>query len=107
MNDISDIPNTCPSSLRTLGDFWTLYIVDVLRDDEVRFSDLNRKVVGINPVTLTDRLKKLETNGIVIRNIETVDKQSVTYSLTPLGRESLPIIDAYYRFATLLEGSSI
>ena len=103
MTRTTPLPHECPETLKMLGDFWILYIIDVMREDEVRFSQLKRQVKGINPVTLTNRLKKLEAANIIKRDIETVDKQSVTYCLTAVGKETLPIIDAHYHLARILQ----
>lgn len=75
-----------------LGDFHTLSIIDVLSRGEKRFCQLQRDLDNINPVTLTDRLKKLEKEKIILRYEETVDKLSVVYSLTNKGKGILPIL---------------
>lgn len=105
MTENLDLPEGCPSTLKMFGDFWILYIIDVMRDKEVRFSQLKRDVKGINPVTLTDRLKRLEAAKLIKRDVETLDKQSVTYSLTSLGKGALPIVDAHYNFSRVFEAS--
>lgn len=96
-----DLTNqTCASTLKLLGDYWTLRIIDALQDGELRFCEVQRRVDNLNPVTLTDRLKKLEDAKLLVRKEDTLDKVSVTYTLTSLGKKSLPIIDAINRFAT-------
>lgn len=87
------------SAIKLLGDNWILCIVGNLSKDELRFCEIQRAVQGINPVTLTDRLKKLEKEQIVKRKEETVDKLSVVYELTPKGRAILPIITEIGKFA--------
>ena len=78
--------------LQMLGDFWTLSIIQALSDGEMRFSQIQREVEGVNPVTLTNRLKRLEESGLVERQKETLDKLSVTYSLTKKGDGILPVL---------------
>lgn len=90
---------SCLSSIKLLGDFWTLRIIDTLDNSELRFCELQRSLGNVNPVTLTDRLKKLEYSGVVERTEESVDGCSVTYALTPAGREALPVIQAIDNFA--------
>lgn len=94
----------CLTSLKLLGDFWTLRIIDALRDEEVRYCELQRRLDNLNPVTLTGRLKKLEAATIVIR-AEVPDTGSVTYSLTPLGHEALAVISALNGFSAKLKVS--
>ncbi len=81
-----------------LGDFWTLQIVDAIREAELRFCEIERAVPAISPATLTGRLKKLEDATVICRHIETRDRQSVTYTLTDKGRGVLPVVDAIRQF---------
>ena len=93
-----DLTNkTCLPSLKLLGDFWTLRIVDALSDSPLHYCALQRAAGNVNPVTLTNRLKKLEEQHLVMRSEES--RTDVTYSLTPLGVEILPVIKAINSFA--------
>lgn len=94
----------CLESLKILGDFWTLRIIDALRGGQMRYCVLQRAVGNVNPVTLTDRLKRLEDAGLVSRMEDIVDKVSVGYELTSLGLEALPVVAAVDRFSKKLTG---
>lgn len=85
--------------LKILGDFWTLEIIQALAETPLRFSQIERKIEGINPATLTNRLKKLETQGLISRQEETLDKISVVYQLTKKGIGVLPILKEIFKFA--------
>jgi DNA-binding HxlR family transcriptional regulator len=52
----------------------------------VRFSDLRRSIDGISQKMLTQTLRDLERDGLVVRDIYPVIPPRVEYSLTPLGR---------------------
>lgn len=94
------IKTICPSeSLKILGDYWTLQIIQVLHPNEKRFCELERALPAINPTTLTNRLKKLEQQKIIKRKSETVDKISVSYELTDKGEDILPILKEMKIFA--------
>lgn len=84
--------NCSGEGLKMLGDFWTLSIIDTLSSGEKRFCQIERELPNINPVTLTNRLKKLEQEKILMRYEETVDKLSVVYMLTDKGKGILPIL---------------
>lgn len=86
------------NTMKLICDFWVLNIVDAIGNRELRFGEIE-KSMPISPATLTNRLKKLEDQGVVVRHIETLDKQSVTYVLTPKGKDLLPIIVAIKRFS--------
>jgi DNA-binding HxlR family transcriptional regulator len=82
-----------------LGDYWSLRIIDALSVGEMRYCVLQRELDNVNPSTLSNKLKKLETSGLITRSAETIDKLSVSYSLTELGHQALPIIDAVNDFS--------
>jgi len=91
----------CTRSLKLLGDFWTLNIIDALRGGELRYCDLQRAAGGVNPVTLGNRLRKLQDAGLIVRNAST-DDISVAYKLTELGEAALPVLTAVDKFSRLL-----
>lgn len=88
---------TCVPTLKLLGDFWTLRIVDALSEGGMHYCELQRSVGGVNPVTLTSKLKKLEQADIVKRKEES--RTDVTYCLTGLGKKVVPILAAVNDFA--------
>lgn len=89
----------CVTSLKLLGDFWTLRIISALSDGAIRYCELQRRIGNVNPVTLTSRLKKLEDARLISRTEESLNKIAVTYCLTELGHEVLPILNAVNRFS--------
>lgn len=99
MKKLNHSPSACIATMKLLGDYWTLRIIDTLKFGEVRFCEIQRSLDNLNPVTLTSRLKRLEEAGLVARTEETVDKISVSYSLTETGHEVLPVIKALDRFS--------
>jgi DNA-binding HxlR family transcriptional regulator len=86
-------------AIKILGDYWTLRIIDRLGAGEIRFCDLQRAIDNCNPVTMTNRLKKLEEAGLIIRAAQLDEKNCVTYSLTTRGRDALPVVAAIDTFA--------
>lgn len=67
---------------------WTAYIVWVLlQHDSLRFSELKREVHGISARMLTDRLRRLEAAGLVVREQQLGIPPHVNYELTARGRE--------------------
>ena len=89
----------CVVSLKLLADFWTLRIIVVLAKGEKRYCELQRALDNLNPVTLSNRLQKLEDAELVLRREEVGDKIAVSYQLTKRGLDALPIIDALNAFA--------
>lgn len=88
-----DTSNTiCIPSLKILGDYWTLRIVDVLSGGELRYAEIKRQIDDMNPVTLSNRLKKMEANGLLVRTESS--RADVSYALTSLGRKAIPVLEA-------------
>lgn len=85
----------CPvrATARILGARWTLQIVHHLRERR-RFCELQNLVGGVNPTTLSQRLKFLEEEGLVDRFPLSDAPPHVEYALTRKGRDLLPILDA-------------
>ncbi len=77
----------CPlaRALDVVGDRWTLVIVQELLKRSARYSDLARRLPGIGTTVLADRLRKLETAGVVQRRPRRVG-EGVEYALTERGR---------------------
>jgi DNA-binding HxlR family transcriptional regulator len=92
----------CLKALKMFGDYWTLAILFCLRDRGMRFSEI-QKEMGINPVTLTSRLRALTKNKLMSRRKFTADKQSVSYELTELGEDAVPIVQLIILFSAKLK----
>jgi DNA-binding HxlR family transcriptional regulator len=80
--------------LKVFGDAWMLIIMSELLGGSRRFNDLQRRVCGISPVTLTNRLKKLESLGLITRSTKTEDQLSVSYCVTSKGHDMQPVLQA-------------
>lgn len=91
-------PVAFDEAMKLIGDFWTLRLVDAIRDDEVRFCEIERRVPDINPATLTNRLRMLGEAGVIDRRVETLDKQSVSYALTARGLGIVPVLESIKQF---------
>lgn len=89
----------CDKVLKAIGDYWTLSIIGALGEGERRFCELERSVAGVNPVTLTARLKSMEEIGFITRTVEDETKIPVLYGLTAKGRDLLPITKSIRAFA--------
>ncbi len=78
---------------RIVGQKWTLQIVNVLMDFQAcRFCELQDALGGVNPSTLTTRLKMLEEQGIIARTQVSSMPPHVVYRLTTMGDELSGVI---------------
>lgn len=97
MNVLETKQPICLPSLKLLGDYWTLRIIDELSGSELRFCELERRLATVNTATLSRRLKDLQGRGVLVRR--EASRADVTYSLSDLGREALPLLEAVNRYA--------
>jgi len=92
--------SVCPiaNAARLLGDRWTLVILRDLADGSLRFSEVQEAAEGISPRTLADRLREMESQGLIDSDSFREIPPRVQYSLTPKGRATLPVIEALREF---------
>lgn len=72
---------------------WTLLVIRDLAEENRRFCELERSLVGISPRTLSLRLRALEDCGVVARHTYPEVPPRVEYGLTEKGRALAPLID--------------
>src|SRR5437879_10253846 len=75
------------AALETVGDRWTLGVVAALLDGPRRFGDLQEAIPGIAPNVLTQRLRQLERNALVITRPYSERPPRFVYELTAAGQE--------------------
>jgi DNA-binding HxlR family transcriptional regulator len=79
----------CPINYITelLGDRWTLLIIrDIMLNDKHTFGDFLSSPEGIARNILTEKLKRLEQNGLVSKQPHPTDGRKDIYVLTPKGQ---------------------
>src|SRR5262245_4368403 len=86
-------------TLRIISGRWKILIVWLLFNEVLRFSELARLLgevtdLAITKRMLTQQLRELEEDGIVVRKVYPQVPPKVEYSLTPLGKSLRPVLDA-------------
>lgn len=86
----------CPvaTTIQLIGSKWKLLILRNLMHRPWRFNELRRSIGGISPKALTDSLRSLEEDGIVVRTVYAEVPPRVEYSLSELGETLRPILTA-------------
>ncbi|MBW8058960.1 MAG: helix-turn-helix transcriptional regulator [Solirubrobacterales bacterium] len=85
----------CPhfhAAIELIGKRWTGAILCALTERPLRFGELARAVPGLSDRLLSRRLRELEDEGVVERDVEAGSPVQVTYSLTEKGAELRPAI---------------
>jgi len=91
----TDGNGVCPhfhAAIELIGKRWTGAIVCALTDGPLRFGELVKAVPGLSDRLLSRRLRELEDEGLVGREVEAGSPVRVTYSLTEAGAELGPAI---------------
>ncbi|QNH51933.1 helix-turn-helix transcriptional regulator [Acinetobacter venetianus] len=79
----------CPARLffEKIADKWVLLIINVLARETQHFNLLKKSIQGISPKVLSQKLKMLERDGFIERQVQNTSPIRVDYSLTSLGLE--------------------
>jgi len=89
--DLASQNCTLARTIELIGDAWTLMVLRELFLGERRFDALLRQT-GASPHILSQRLKRLENEGVLRRETYTTHPPRHDYRLTPKGRDLWPVI---------------
>lgn len=104
----------CPvaTTVALIGSKWKLLILQDLFQRPWRFNELRRDLDGISQKVLTESLRSLEADGLIVRTVYPEVPARVEYALSPLGQQMRPIIVAmeewgkYYQHAMTQKNKS-
>jgi DNA-binding HxlR family transcriptional regulator len=88
----------CPVevTMELIGGKWTSVILAHIKEQPRRFSELRRLIPDVSEKMLTQRLRSLETDGLLNRAVVSNTPPHVVYDLTPAGRTLAPALQALY-----------
>jgi DNA-binding HxlR family transcriptional regulator len=92
----------CPyfhHAVELIGRRWSGAIVRALLGGTERFSDLTAVIPGLSDRLLSERLKELEGEGIVVRTVVPETPVRIQYHLTEKGRALAAVVDAVSAWA--------
>ena len=102
LSSSTTINHVCPRyehAAQLLGKRWTGLLLDALLEGPRRFCELTSLVEGLSDRVLSDRLRELETEGIVQRIVYPQIPVRVEYQLTEKGQALKPVVDAIHTWA--------
>jgi DNA-binding HxlR family transcriptional regulator len=90
----------CPirTSLELLGGKWKMLLIQQLKNEPKRYGQLKSALPDVSEKMLTQELRQLVSDGLLLRTDYRELPPRVEYSLTPLGREVIPLIEALATF---------
>ena len=102
MRSKEDILPECPvaTTVSLIGSKWKLLIMRNLLARPWRFNELQKSIDGISQKALTEALRSMVADGIVIRKAYPEVPPRMEYSLTELGESMRPIIKAMENWGT-------
>ncbi|MBP2547361.1 DNA-binding HxlR family transcriptional regulator [Neorhizobium galegae] len=71
---------------------WKSVILFHLLSGTLRFNEIRRIIANVTPRMLTNQLRELEEDGLIIRTVYAQVPPKVEYSLSPLGRSMEPVL---------------
>ena len=87
---------SCPieATLALIGGKYQTLILWHLKDTILRFNELKKLIPKATPKMLTQQLRELESDGLIIRVVYPVVPPKVEYSLSDFGMSIIPILDS-------------
>lgn len=74
------------------GKWKSVILFHLMKDGTLRFNEIRRHLCKVTPRMLTNQLRELEEDGLVIRKVYAQVPPKVEYSLSPLGKTMQPIL---------------
>ena len=98
-------PCTIARALDILGDRWTLLILRDLMSGLHRYTEIQESCQGMSPNVLSDRLKRLQEDGLIERHHRKGLPPQVEYTLTEKGWAVRPVLQSLIDWAKQHVGS--
>ena len=90
LKDLSDQIKCCPvdNTLRLVGKKFTIHILrNMIILNHTRFNQFLESVEGINPKTLSIRLREMEKSGLIKRKVYPETPIKIEYTVTEKGKD--------------------
>lgn len=86
-------------AIELIGKRWTGAILTAMTQGASRFCEIREAIPGISDRLLTERLRELEDNAIVVRDVTNDRPPQVSYQLTEKGKALGPVLDSVSQWA--------
>jgi DNA-binding HxlR family transcriptional regulator len=87
-HDVYDPDCPCRDLLDVLASKWAALVIGALEDGPLRFTELQRRITGVAPKSLTKTLRRLEDYSLITRAVYAEVPPRVDYALTATGRSA-------------------
>jgi DNA-binding HxlR family transcriptional regulator len=102
MRTKSELLPECPvaTTVSLIGNKWKLLIIRNLLVRPWRFNELKNNLEGISQKVLTESLRSMEQDGLIVRTVYPQVPPRVEYALSDLGQSMRPILDSMAAWGT-------
>ena len=97
-NDDEELGCAGVEAMRLLEQKWALQVLQALADGRKRFCQLQSAIGSVNSVTLTRRLRQMEAQDILVREVLNSIPPWVEYELTDKGKDLNAVVKAVDRW---------
>ncbi|HWY33223.1 MAG TPA: helix-turn-helix domain-containing protein [Nitrosopumilaceae archaeon] len=96
-----DSMKACPidNTFKIIGKKFTIHILRNMQLGQNRFNEFLDSIEGMNPKTLSARLREMEKNGIIERNVFPGTPVKIEYTITKKGKALKPILEQMAAFS--------
>jgi DNA-binding HxlR family transcriptional regulator len=86
-------------AIELLANKWRITILHILREGPLRTRDIQTAIPEVSPKMMTQALRGMERDGLLVREAHTTGTRHVEYRLTPMGTSLIPPLQALCRWA--------
>jgi len=91
-------------SLNIIGGKWKMPIIWRLKEGTLRYGEIRKSLPKITHKMLTQQLRELESDEIIVRKVFQEVPPKVEYNLTLLGKSVIPVIDLMHEWGEQYSG---
>jgi DNA-binding HxlR family transcriptional regulator len=86
-------------AIELLATRWRITILHILREGPLRTREIQAAIPEVSPKMMTQTLRGMERDGLLVREVHTPGPRHVEYRLTPMGSSLIPPLQELCRWA--------
>ena len=86
-------------AIELLANKWRITILHILRKGPLRTREIQTAIPEVSPKMMTQTLRGMERDGLLVREVHNTGSRHVEYRLTPMGTSLIPPLQELCRWA--------
>ena len=86
-------------AIELLASKWRITILHILREGPLRTREIQTAIPEVSPKMMTQTLRGMERDGLLVREVHNTGTRHVEYRLTPMGTSLIPPLQELCRWA--------